>query len=111
MPRGRRVLPRRTREALRHLLDAQRSILNHILRSIWATCCGPRFSARRASEGKVPLCLFTNLEESTIMNEALTKYGNESGICSTPSCRTRWPRTFQKRAPKLCSSGPQHNTK
>ena len=35
-------------------------------------------SARRASEGKVPLCLFTNLEESTIMNEALTKYGNES---------------------------------
>ena len=35
-------------------------------------------SARRASEGKIPLCLFTNLEETTIMNEAFTKYGNES---------------------------------
>ena len=37
-------------------------------------------SARRASEGKIPLCLFTNLDESTIMNEAQMKYGNETRL-------------------------------
>ena len=35
-------------------------------------------SARRASEGKIPLCLFTNLGESTVLEEAQLKYGNET---------------------------------
>jgi hypothetical protein len=54
-------------------------------------------SARRASEGKIPLCLFTNLEESTILGEAQLKYGNESkklfDVVLQDSLATYIPRT------------------
>ena len=54
-------------------------------------------SARRASEGKIPLCLFTNLDESTILEEAQARYGNDSkklfDVVLEDSLKTYIPKT------------------
>ena len=76
-------------EASEHAGPAQRANLNNLLRS--AT------SARRASEGEVPLCLFTNLDESTILEEAQARYGNDTkhlfDVVLKDSLATYVPRT------------------